>query len=122
MELNRQETFDTIINKVYDQLFFILLINTGKYKHVFKNIYEDIVEIINTYKDVPVENIDIGKLIKKIDNDKLFDFLLSIIIVYIKSIYVEINIEWCSKKYYNIENIELDSKLFGTKKSSELLI
>jgi hypothetical protein len=105
MELKREETFNIIIKEVKIQLLLILSINTGKYINVFTNIYKDIEKIISTYKDVPVEEINIDELKQKIESDELFDFLLSIIIVYIKSIHVEINIEWCSKKYYNSEFI-----------------
>jgi len=101
---NRQTTFNDVINSCIIRLInYMKLLRCNKrfINHIINN---EINVIITNYVRQPLNTINIANFRNQITNINFYKFMLSTYLIYIKSIFVDIDILWCSDNYYNRPN------------------
>jgi hypothetical protein len=98
IELRHIAAFDDILLNVYSRLNELMTIHVLP-AILITELIRIIRVIINTYKNN--QNPNIINLRQEINNNNFFEFLLSIIIVYIQKIYFDVDVMWCTNNYYN---------------------
>ncbi len=101
---DRNMTFNNLINSC-----IIRLINYMKLLRCNKLLINYIINneiniIIRNYVYQPLNTINIANFRNQITNIDFYKFMLSTYLLYIKSIFVDIDIPWCTDNYYNRQN------------------
>jgi hypothetical protein len=100
MNVDKYNIFNDMINICMNQLNIYML--KLKLNNLLINIIKKYINnIISTYNNFNYNNFNINNFKLLINEYKFFDLMLSIYLLYLKSIFIDVNISWCSKYFYN---------------------
>jgi hypothetical protein len=97
---NRNNEFNNLLRRSLINIKLIMLL-MGCSVNIRTRVIHHITNIIHIYTINNSNLINLNNYKRQLNTYNFFDFMLSTYLLYIKSIYLDINIDWCSVNYYN---------------------